>query len=214
MSTPEAPDQGIDGAFIETHSSELSRTQQKKRGGPYTKSQRRKRRAEVYRLHFELGMPAIRIAEALKVDRNTINQDLKLLYAEAARKWHNDLTISELINIQLLRLASQRDRLSSYLEKAKNDMELTLSIERQITNVDCQLTAILERLDYAPAKFWETLIKQVNKMAERNGLDMRFTSLFELMNISEETRQRFDKLVEMSRKGKVVKEEEEEPQTV
>lgn len=45
---------------------------------PFTRSQRRKRRAEVYKLHFEHGMPATRIAEMIKVDRNTINNDLKI----------------------------------------------------------------------------------------------------------------------------------------
>jgi len=44
---------------------------------PFTKSQRRKRRTEVYKLHFEHGMPATRIAEIMNVDRNTINNDLK-----------------------------------------------------------------------------------------------------------------------------------------
>jgi hypothetical protein len=45
---------------------------------PFTKSQRRKRRMEVYKLHFEHGVPAIRIAEMMKVDRNTINNDLQI----------------------------------------------------------------------------------------------------------------------------------------
>ena len=49
---------------------------------PFTRSERRKRRTEVYKLHFEHGVPAIRIAQMMKVDRNTINNDLKILYRE------------------------------------------------------------------------------------------------------------------------------------
>ena len=47
---------------------------------PHTKIQRKERRDEVYRLHFDNGMPATRIALLMKIDRNTINNDLKILY--------------------------------------------------------------------------------------------------------------------------------------
>ena len=57
---------------------------------PYTKSQRRLRRAKVYKLHFEYGMPATRIAEIMKVDRNTINNDLKVLYQKALSDYNPD----------------------------------------------------------------------------------------------------------------------------
>jgi hypothetical protein len=40
----------------------------KQKFAPFTKSQRRKRRMEVYKLHFEHGVPATRIAELMKVD--------------------------------------------------------------------------------------------------------------------------------------------------
>jgi len=57
---------------------------------PFTRSQRRKRRMEVYKLHFEHGVPATRIAELMKVDRNTINNDLKILYREALNNYNPD----------------------------------------------------------------------------------------------------------------------------
>lgn len=50
---------------------------------PFTRSQRRKRRAEVYKIHFEHGVPATRILEMIKVDSNTINNDLKILYRQS-----------------------------------------------------------------------------------------------------------------------------------
>jgi hypothetical protein len=59
------------------------RQNHKQKFAPYTRSQRRKRRMEVYKLHFEHGMPATRIAQLMKVDRNTINNDLKILYHES-----------------------------------------------------------------------------------------------------------------------------------
>jgi len=84
----------------------------KRKFAPFTKAQRRKRRMEVYKLHFEHGIPATRIAELMKVDRNTINNDLKILYREALNDYSpHDMSLDDILQKQLLRLESQRDRL-------------------------------------------------------------------------------------------------------
>jgi DNA-binding CsgD family transcriptional regulator len=63
---------------------------------PYTKIQKKERRDEVYKLHFEHGMPATRIAELRKVDRNTINNDLKILYKKAIREG-SDMSLNDIL---------------------------------------------------------------------------------------------------------------------
>ena len=78
---------------------------------PFTKAQRKKRRTEVYRLHFENGMPATRIAELMNVDRNTINKDLKFLYRQALNDYNlDDMSIDDILEKQFVRLETQRDR--------------------------------------------------------------------------------------------------------
>ncbi|MGI0048744.1 MAG: hypothetical protein ACREAW_04315, partial [Nitrososphaera sp.] len=62
----------IDPEFI-NESSKTNLVKPRKKFAPYTKAERLKRRKEVYRLHFELGVPAIRIADMMNVDKNTIN---------------------------------------------------------------------------------------------------------------------------------------------
>ena len=52
-----------------------------KEGGPYTKDERTKRQNEVARLHFEYGYSAVKIAGMMRVNRNTINSDIKYLYS-------------------------------------------------------------------------------------------------------------------------------------
>jgi hypothetical protein len=53
---------------------------------------------EVYRLHFEKGIPAIRIADMTNVDRNTINNDLKILYNKALNDYNpNEITLDEIL---------------------------------------------------------------------------------------------------------------------
>jgi hypothetical protein len=71
---------------------------------------------EVYKLQFEHGMPATRIAELIKVDRNTINNDLKILYREALNDYNpDDMSLDNILQKQLLRLETQRDKLGLYL---------------------------------------------------------------------------------------------------
>jgi len=48
-----------------------------KKGGPYSKKDRDSRIDEVCRLHFEYGYSAKKISELMKVNRNTINSDIK-----------------------------------------------------------------------------------------------------------------------------------------
>ena len=50
--------------------------------GPYPKDERVRRQNEVSRLHFEYGYSATKISSVMKVNRNTINQDIKSLYSE------------------------------------------------------------------------------------------------------------------------------------
>ena len=45
--------------------------------GPYTKQELENRRNEVYRLHFEYRYSVRKIAELMKINRNTINGDIK-----------------------------------------------------------------------------------------------------------------------------------------
>jgi hypothetical protein len=79
---------------------------------PYTRAERKKRRIEVYKLHFEHGMPATKISELMKVDRNTINNDLKFLYRQALNDYNlDDMSLDDILEKQLVRLETQRDRL-------------------------------------------------------------------------------------------------------
>lgn len=92
----------IDEEFIEENkkmSNNLVRPRHK--FAPFTRAQRRKRRMEVYRLHFEHGVPATRIAEMTNVDRNTINNDLKILYYQALQDYNpGDMSLNDILQKQ------------------------------------------------------------------------------------------------------------------
>jgi hypothetical protein len=161
---------------------------------PYTKSQRRKRRMEVYKLHFEHGIPATRISEMMNVDRNTINNDLKILYRKALRDYDPaDMDLDDILQKQLLRLETQRDRLGLYLNDAQ-DIGDKVTIERLIADIDFKMIGAIEKMIFNVRKFWEEVISEINKIAEEKKLSTRYTSLFELQNISIDSGKSLNKL--------------------
>jgi hypothetical protein len=172
------------------------RQNNKQKFAPFTKSQRRKRRMEVYKLHFEHGMPATRIAELMKVDRNTINNDLKILYHEALKDYDpDDMSLDDILQKQLLRLETQRDRLGLHLSDVK-DINSKIAIERLIADIDFKLIGAIEKVRHNSVRFWDEIIKKVNKIAEVNKMDIRYTSLSELCQISIDSRKSLNKLRE------------------
>jgi hypothetical protein len=194
-------DFGINQEFIEENKKlnlNLVRHGQnrKHKFAPFTRSQRRKRRMEVYKLHFEHGMPATRIAELMKVDRNTINNDLKILYNDALNDYNpNGMSLDDILEKQLLRLETQRDRLCLYLSDAK-DINSKIAIERRIADIDFKLIGAIEKVRHNSGRFWDEIIKKVNKIAEDNNLNKRYTSIFELREISKDSRKSLNKLKE------------------
>ena len=175
---------------------------------PFTHAERKERRDEVYKLHFEHGIPATRIAEMMNVDRNTINNDLKILYNSAIRDYNSDKSFDDIIEKQLLRLETQRDRLGLYLCDAK-DINSKITIERLISDIDFKVIGVMERLNQNIIKHSNAVIEHVNKIAVKENLKTRFTSLFELYRISVDTRQDLDKLREKTRSNQQQEHNEE-----
>ena len=115
-----------------------------KKGGPYTKKQQEKRRNEVYHLHFERGCPARKIAEILKVNRNTINSDINFWYSQLATDWE-DKDVKKWIVKQLERFELQRSRLYDELENC-NILSDRLLVEKIILDVDQKISQIVTKL--------------------------------------------------------------------
>lgn len=194
MSTHEPlPDLDISAEFIEQNRG-ANLVKSRHKPGPQTKSQRRKRRAEVYRLHFQEGWPATRIADVLHVDRNTVNADLKLLYDRALNEYNPDkMRLEDYIPKQLFRLESQRDRLCGYLADTK-ETDSKISIERLIADIDFRLLNAVSKFEYGHFKFWDAVNERINKIAEDEKLKSRYTSPLELYRISVASRKDLDKI--------------------
>jgi hypothetical protein len=131
----------------------------------------------------------------MKVDRNTISNDLKILYKKAMRDHNSDMTYDDIIEKQLLRLETQRDRLCLYLCDIK-DINSKIAIERQIADIDFKVIGLMERMNQNIIQHSNAVIQHVNKIAKDENLKTRYTSLFELYRISIDSRQDLDKLKE------------------
>jgi len=111
-----------------------------KRGGPYTKKDQITRRNEVYKLHFDDGYPAVKIAEKLGVNRNTINDDLKVLYSENSKDF-GIFDIHSSIIKQTMRMESLRSDLIKDLETQENFHERNI-LQKMIFEIDSKLAHI------------------------------------------------------------------------
>ena len=116
---------------------------EKKLGGPYSKSEREMRQNEVYIMYFEQGYSAVRIAETLQVNRNTINEDIKYLYSNLAKEWKDHNLESWLLK-QIHRLESQRNRLREELDNLQ-DPQVKLNHEKKIFELDNKITQIITK---------------------------------------------------------------------
>jgi hypothetical protein len=195
-----AGDFGISPEFIEENRKLNIDKPRKKKFAPFTKAERTRRRKEVYRLHFELGVPAIRIAEMMKVDKNTINNDIQLLYQELRKD--TDIEFDDYFNKQITRLESQRSRVIRYLDEAP-DVATKLMIERQLTDIDFRLLASAEKIEHNAFKFHDQLLQEFNKQAEKQKLNCRFHSLYEAFKVSEKGH---DAILDILKNERVVEE--------
>ena len=116
--------------------------QDTRKGGPYNKSDQESRRSEVARLHFEYGYSARKIAEMMKVSRNTINADVKFLYSSIKDelKENNE----DYILKQIGRLEAQRGRITNYLQK--ENIEEKIRYEKLLLEIDLRINNLLSKI--------------------------------------------------------------------
>jgi len=107
-----------------------------KKGGRYTVKEKEERRIQVYHLHFEEKKSAVKIAELLRVSRNTINDDIAYWYSQLANEFKAQNLTSKMTK-QIQRKEMQRDRLLELLEDV--DLDEKLKIEKDISKIDDNL---------------------------------------------------------------------------
>ncbi len=180
--------------FIEENKNNLCQTRPKSRkSGPHSKQERQKRRDEIYRLHFEHGYSARKIAEGMKITRYTINSDVEYLYSTLQRD-DNRVGTVDLINKQLVRFEYQRNRLMQSFE-VTNSVQENNQIERLIFDIDSKLANTHLKILDSKLKIWDEAVDYINKWMEKNHKDTRYLLYGDLLTTSENKKNRINKIL-------------------
>lgn len=115
-----------------------------KNGGPYSKEEQELRRNKVFELYFNQRYSALKISKVLKINRNTINKDVKFWYLELrsekpeySKNW---------LDLQFIRLENQQIRLHEELQK-EITLKERLQIEKSITYIDLNIALLLVKIE-------------------------------------------------------------------
>jgi len=180
--------------FIEENKKKLDQTRPKSRkSGRHSKQEREKRRDEVYRLHFEHGYSARKIADFVKINRHTIDSDIQYLYS-SVQNGYSKISIEDLINKQLIRFEHQRSRLMRTLDTI-NSIQENNQIERLIFDIDSKLTNISLKIQDSKLKNWDLAIDYINKWMKDNHKDNRYLLCGDLLATSESKKNKINKIL-------------------
>lgn len=166
--------------------------------GPYTKHELETRRNEVYRLHFEYGYSGRKIAELMRINRNTINGDIRHLYSKVAKS--NDIQPESAIFTVLERLDVQRTRIREYLDKTSSISE-KITIERMIIDVDSKIAQINQKLAESANRMANYAIEFLNEYMKSINSKERYLSVNQKLLVSEPASKQIDKIISEDKKN-------------
>jgi len=191
MSTNTEFDFGVTKEFIE-ESNAIFKNRSAKRGGPYSKKDREARRNEVFRLHFEYGYSAVKIAEMMKINRNTINGDIQYWYSKVVKKWEFDPSYSIIRHIERLEL--QKTRLREELDKSQSLQE-KMSVERLILDVESRILQTHLKLTEAIRLNHDSAVKWLNDWMKKNKRQDRYLTYLDLVAVSPKSHEKIRKII-------------------
>jgi len=184
--------------FIEENKKTSNTLQKKKNGGPYTKSERQKRQDEVYRLHFEYGYSARKIADMMKISRNTISGDINYWFDKMGKKLESFLNPEEIVITHITRFELQRTRLREALDKTSVFQE-RLALEKLIFDIESKMMQTRVKLIDSQIRNIHDATNMANGMMEKLDHDKRFFSFLDSLFVPEKSFQKIMKILKDSK---------------
>ena len=200
MSTENIEELDVKQEFIEENMKSF-KTKSRKNGGPYNKKDRDVRRNEVFRLHFEYGYSAVKIAEMMKVNRNTINNDINYLYSQLSKEWENH-DIESWWMRQMRRLEMQRTRLREELDK-ESEFEKRLVLEKMILDIDNKLLQSSIKTITTSDVIVDAAIVALNKYAKDHKLDLTYVRSLDINKLETRNREKIIQIIKRDRLNKL-----------
>src|SRR5438445_7907578 len=172
-----------------------------KKGGPYSKKERKDRQNEVFKLHFEYGYSSRQIAEMMKINRHTIDEDINHLYSQLSKEWRS-YDLDALLMKQNKRLELQRTRLLKELEKTES-LQDKLAIEKMIFEIDSRILHTSIKASTTRDSIIDLAVASINNWASDKKLDVSFIHSRDITQVNPKTRQKIDSLIKEDRKNRV-----------
>jgi len=177
----------------------LNQTMSKsKKGGPYSKGAKESRRNEVYRLHFEYGYSGRKIADLMKVARNTINSDIDFWYSKIVNRT-NIFNPENAVLFNLERLENQRTRIREQLDKTKSFQEKN-TLDRFIFEIDSKILNTYLRLTNSNQRVFNLATEKMNNWLEENNHKERYMTLFDKMSVSNNAFEEISEIINNEKK--------------
>ena len=172
--------------------------QEKKKGGPYSKNERHQRLNEVYRLHFEYGYSARKIADMMKISRNTINGDISYWFDKISKNWKYARPEGWVIK-HIERLEIQRTRLRTGLDKVVSFQE-KLALEKMLFEIDSKILQTQLKLVSASDRYYRAGIDFINDTLKKEGKNKKYIPLVDRFSVSNRTYEKINKLINDDKK--------------
>ena len=189
----------VSNDFLNENKSDLGQFIQKsRRSGPHNSHDREIRRNEVYRLHFEYGYSARKIAELLKINRNTINGDISYWYSKVVNK-AEVLDPEYWVVRKLERFEIQRTRIREQLDK-ESDYEKKISLERFLFNIESKILQIQIKLVDSEIRHFDSSRKTFNEWLKKKGHQEQYLTLFDILRVSTKASDKISKIIDEDKK--------------
>ena len=173
----------------------------RKKGGPYSKVDKEKRRNEVYRLHFDYGYSARKISEIMQINRNTINGDIDYWYDKICKNInilapeYRIITTLQRMEIQLVRQREQLDKVTSNSER--------MVIERLIFDINSKILHTNQKLGESAFRINNHFRELLNDFLRRENTGKRIMTLFDKVSVSRKAQEKIQRIInEDKQRGK------------
>lgn len=168
-----------------------------KKGGPYSKIKRESRRNKIYKLHFDYGYSARKIATLLKINRNTINVDISFWYSRIIQSI-SCINPEVPVLISLQRLEIQRSRLREQLDKSESSQE-RLALERLLIDIESKISYTYIKLCGASQRVNKMSTEILNEWMKANNKSDRYVNMFAIKSVSVEANEKINKIISEDR---------------
>jgi predicted DNA-binding protein YlxM (UPF0122 family) len=164
-----------------------------KNGGPYPIQAKKTRRDEVFRLHFNYGYSARKIADMLKVNRNTINSDITYWYSQL-QKEDDKVSVEDLINKMLYRLETKRTRLMEKLNKATSLDDFAML--EMLYEIDIKIVQIAMKMQVSEKINYDRVMKMFNSWLEEYGYKEKYVLWGQTLKVTFNTQENINRLIQ------------------